>query len=463
MAEFSEGGVRPIYIVGDSHVRSFSYSNSFIPLFIGPAAFNNFLTESRTNHTVKKIMCISSKLSINDTLILMLGGGVRHFAKDASNTQKSVEQLDLVVKNYIPSIRQIRDSFPGKLIVCLSFPPVLNDNNDIECHQYYNAALGKELESEDVTFVDISNPISENKLLKPKYTLDVLHVSYLISPILLDAIELEGVNVYSDKNNEYPWSYLYEIPTKDSGPYKIWGDCVKENLLLDKNQIHIQFYQQKTLLIQCYCRVISKLLMSEHGDTKLDLMVVECKDGLVNFELAENIIFKNILGCDSSRLSICRAKMLNSLYGYRNVEFNILCNEPSEVLTECHIVICFERYNWTNPSKLIFFKEVKSKCEIFFFSSYNVKNDMNVLKKSGFSTVLEIKRNQKIIAHGNLLLATNVKLSKNTIKTLRKIKRDLLWKIFFMKVIVEPLEPYLLKLFSAKIIERLREFKRRLM
>ena len=71
--------MKQIVVIGDSHIRAFAYNDSFIPLFIGPAAFNNFLTKENQAKVESKIgNLLDSSSGTGFTLMFLFSGDVEH-------------------------------------------------------------------------------------------------------------------------------------------------------------------------------------------------------------------------------------------------------------------------------------------------------------------------------------------------------------------------------------------------
>lgn len=407
------------YVIGDSNVRSFAYDLHLIPLFIGPAAFNNFLSKKKSDHTKDKIKEVCKLLTKNDRLLLTFSGDHYHVGE---LNDDGLEKLIKAASLYCASVLEIRNSFDGELIVILPFAPTISRKDKIKHHKFYLSELVEQFDKNKINYLNPNKKITTEGTLREYYTMDFAHVSYKYIQHLLD--DLESETEFAEINNK-PWSYLYILNTK-FGPIKIWGDHAKEDLKLGTFDVHYwHTYNQKTLLIKHFCKLINSFLVNSITvDLLKTIHIFDCKEGFVAFELLKNRATKiRIDATDSDEINIERAKILNKFYGYDNLKLEKQIVSPSKIINNNDFIVSFERATWDNKYKKDFFDQAFKSSAVIFFLSYTVKNDSRLLKKAGFQYTYIVKRDCNITEPGDLIIASKEKLSNIGDSKFERIKR----------------------------------------
>jgi hypothetical protein len=62
-----------IWMIGDSHVRAFSYNNNFIPFFIGEGRTHCFINDNYLSNLISKVVNIIRELKARESVVLFLG------------------------------------------------------------------------------------------------------------------------------------------------------------------------------------------------------------------------------------------------------------------------------------------------------------------------------------------------------------------------------------------------------
>jgi hypothetical protein len=378
----------PIYILGDSHIRAFSFANQIMPIFIGPAAFNNFLSERNALMVINKIdHLICSLESDLKELILIISGDVIHVSRKSEGKEKDLIKLDAAIKRYSEFIDKFHVSYPNvKLVVGAVFPGCTDMYLQYEL--YYNERLQNICHNVAVPFINVNTVITTDGKLDFPFKADFAHVNYRVVKPFLELLS-ENINANLEDRcyyNDFRWEYVYNIETK-VGPLKIWGDIYRDQLILEEEQILLLSEFQKRSL-----EYVSALtgIMDFVGDklTLSSYTVGNCKEGFLVFEI-KKILDVDVNGFDLNLTRIERAEQLKKLYNLNSVQF---CEYTSDNFEFNKVIIDFEIYRLNSDLKQILFNKYFENGDCCFIRSVSFKSDKRMLEKAGFKVVIHFEK-----------------------------------------------------------------------
>jgi hypothetical protein len=112
--------------LGDSHIRSFSYCPYFIPIFIGPSAFNNFLTKKNEVSVKEKCFSILDKIPTESIIITCFSGDSEHHSRPLKNLKNVSKEIfpkrDLIsssAQRHVEFIKELR-SYKNHDVISIS-------------------------------------------------------------------------------------------------------------------------------------------------------------------------------------------------------------------------------------------------------------------------------------------------------------------------------------------------------
>ena len=229
-----------IYVIGDSHIRAFSFEEQFIPLFIGPAAFNNFLTKQNADKITLKILeLFKNNLDEKFNILLLFSGDVEHVIRKSSGySQVEIDHLNESAFRYIHCISTLKEKLPNATI-CIS--AVLPGRTELysKYQNHYISILIKYCTKKNIPFIDINSLITnDKKIIRYPYKADFAHISYKVANLYLNELFEKKILLLNEPLNvaNYKWSHVYNIETS-MGPFKIWGDVYKDQLIIREHEI----------------------------------------------------------------------------------------------------------------------------------------------------------------------------------------------------------------------------------
>jgi len=270
------------YLISDSHSRSFSYNNAFIPLFIGRGQKNLFLTDGLLRSTAEKITSI---------VTLLKGGVPIIFALNAANLKfhlrdsyKTLDEGDAVIEKIVGRQLKLFEQFcksDRKVYITTAFPK--EDAAYTRLAKLYNSELLSQAELSIVTVIDFFEKITHgNGQILEDYNADFVHCNAKVGDIV--------AGMLGEKNaTDYQWYYKYSFKTENSFSFKIWGDLDKNNLILkDGEKRNWSQYQRMTKITDLSLRIINKFLKASFL-SDLNVNIIGAKEGYaaLNLDVAD--------------------------------------------------------------------------------------------------------------------------------------------------------------------------------
>jgi len=364
-----------IFSIGDSHIRSLSYNNSILPIFLGPAAFNNFTNPKNSESTKEKISFILKKVPAASEIVIWLSGDVQlyhNYCSKKKNFNSAHKELMEYASNYLETILELEE-FEHNLIIVGS---VCNTGFYQKLTELYNNILEEGLIASNVTFVDPLKLINLNGKVFADINLDNFHISadfcqYLLKYLSNENLAKPGI----DFHQNYEFKYLYDIKENDYN-YKIWGDCSYIDLKLNGNETHLwDKYHQHTI----FCINAIKYLFGQKYDSlkpnlKKKVLIFDAKEGFASFELLK-IGFNDISVIEKDHHMHRFFSLINSIFYEAKVK------AVSKVHKSYDFIINLEMHRYSLKAKIDLINTCSTSSKVFYYSSYNTNLEFEIIKK----------------------------------------------------------------------------------
>ncbi len=205
-----------IYVIGDSHTRSFAFNDNFIPLFLGQGKEINFTS----NENAIKIKQLSSNLMThineNDSLILFIGEPDTRFylnagwypwdSLDLVNAKNYIENVEKSISRYHRYISLIKQKFKGKLFVLNVIPSNRALQNVIV--DEYNKQLKIICDLEEINFLDVNNTIYadyKHESIRDEYISDHVHLNHKLQVQVQQKLKDFDLELPDNFNGSVKW------------------------------------------------------------------------------------------------------------------------------------------------------------------------------------------------------------------------------------------------------------------
>lgn len=359
-----------MYVIGDSHTRSFSYHELFVPLFIGPGKETLFLTNEQTKKTRLKVLGILKLLDVTqDFLFIFSEPNIRYCQENGiSQSKGSQATIKQAVSNYVSLINEVSKTVSGRIFVLCAIPRC-----DLEYSRLasgFNAALKSSIRGTGIIGIDVwKMATTEDGTIKRKYVGDYIHANYLFAALVVKYLRQ---NNFIDKElnvlSKYQWSHAHKIATK-TGEVRIWGDFQRKDLLLKQiDQRNWKKYHLKTKLIDRCLKLVNAFLF--FTTSKKRISVLSAKEGYVPYRLKAGKNSK-IDALENNAIKRNMAKKIRGLY--RNGGVNYLSSkefEAGSINSHYDFVVCMEELSdVVEEFGDIVFNIIKSSDYVFLLSN----------------------------------------------------------------------------------------------
>lgn len=407
---------KKIIVIGDSHVRAFSYSKHFIPLFIGPAVFNNFLTDKSATHINFKVTELLSRLNQKKATVLFLfSGDVEHIIRNSKGQNpEEIDTLESASRRYVSFISDIAGKFQNIQFLVSAVLP--GSSKLYKTYQdLYNNHISAFCKEKRILFMDINPSITDNSgLLRYPYKADFAHINYRVPPLYLkeatsQKILLEEIGSYV---SDYQWRDVINIET-GNGPYKIWGAISRDELIIPEyEKLPLQDFQNRSKPFSDLVSLLVNFSLSQLYTSSFT--IANCAEGFLAFVANSSAPESNINGFDLDSERVINANCLKELIGTTNLVFengyhNIHFNEA---------VIDFEQWRFKEEIRTKMLETYLEQSSYLFLLSQNIKSDQRLLEKVGYQNVEVFPTAQLTI-----ILASNKDISLPIKTHKRKLKR----------------------------------------
>jgi glycosyltransferase domain-containing protein len=224
-----------VAVLGDSHVRTFSYSVNFLPLFIGTGREANFSTIESAKFTHKRLSENAIRFRRPVPILLVFGEpDIRLYLENEggiADKETMPEYIIATVDRYMAVVKNLQTEFDNEILIYNAVPrPDVNYN---KMAMMYNARLGRLCKEHNIKFVDIWDSIvDENLSLDQSYSADYIHLDKNTLSIINKVMKSHGVlSSTAPEEANYRWDYRYrftigEAPEDPSMPMetRIWCD-----------------------------------------------------------------------------------------------------------------------------------------------------------------------------------------------------------------------------------------------
>ncbi|MGJ8645385.1 MAG: hypothetical protein ACSHXJ_00735 [Marinomonas colpomeniae] len=381
------------YIIGDSAVRAFAYNNHFIPIMISAGAFNCHLTVDSSKGVCERYKAFFEEYSLDgESVYFFTNGDTIHHVRDTFDTlvNDNIPLYEAALR-YVDMILMLIQEFPINAIILSSIP--LEGDLGMASALAYNECLKKLAKKNNIKYVDIWGIVTRKTNgkveIKPEYRADdVGHLNHrFIYDFLISIGEAEESQHYWDV--EYERYYNYEMPIAGltGQKAKIWGDCHKDNLILDEKMTYqFNLFHQRTneheALLKMLNPIFTNILSYE------SVTIDGCKDGYVAFSLSRMRIFKNINAQDSNQNFIHQANALKKVFKFLEIDF---FNKSDEEMKINDVVFSLTSNLLSKKSKVKYLRDlIKKDVEVLIYYSTDVYNDCKILRKNGFKKIYKI-------------------------------------------------------------------------
>lgn len=260
-----------VYALGDSHVRTFSYHDGFLPLYVGPGFANCFLTPELAAVAEDKVFMNLARLPKDCAVLLAFGEpDVRFHHEDRFGTQRDGDHkaLRTAVARYAATLGRVCDRTKVRLAV-MNVPPSVDEARSALA-LLYNSYLAEQCPALGVSFIDIWSDLVDSRTgrLQSKFDADGIHLTPAILPALSSA--LHEKNMVSDGFPGAPnfaWSFNYRIALTAAVETRFWGN--KSNAA-------------------CADRLVDYVVRSRPDATAGTAAVLNCREGYIALALASH-------------------------------------------------------------------------------------------------------------------------------------------------------------------------------
>lgn len=386
---------RPFVVaIGDSQIRTLAYSKHVLSFFLGPAIFNNCLTEKRRTVLLERLKCFAGRVGPENHILFYLSGDVVHHWKDSYKTLEEEKQGRAVLAEaaevYVKAIAEIQKGRTGRAIIVRPAPnPEPSYTPVAEKHYQVLKELCQKYE------VDLLDPwpgLTENNVLKDEYVADFAHLSHRAQPHFLRPLLQEGLLSSEGTGEEEHHFADHQTLGSENLDLKIWGDYDPNELILEESKAkwwrhsHAQTKLQEDLMAD-----FEAFLPALWGEERKPCLAVgHCREGYPAF-LCNEELYDSILGIDAGAEQIRFAQQIATFTQRQKISF--IQGDIAEVIAErgnVDVVLNFRDYDSNEGHRLKLFEGIQPHCKIFFFVTFDGRTDKRLLKKVGFTHVFHL-------------------------------------------------------------------------
>ncbi|MDA7803428.1 phytanoyl-CoA dioxygenase family protein [Crocinitomix sp.] len=307
-----------IAVIGDSHSRSYSFNDNFIPLFVGQGKEYNFVSDHNLNNVIKGVERVLPNIREKKVLLIFgepdtrfyLGKGWTPWTEDGEDDLSNYDTLiNESAERYRSLIRYIKKKFDKEIYIC-NITPSLRSNQNLLVKNFNNR-MSIISNDEGVNFVDIGTDKFSIEEIK-EIMGDTVHCSnkiqtYVENWFIKNELLTKSKYNKSDWNNKEVQSQFdydkrfgcYKLKTMNQNIYienkeEIILDVLKENGIA----VIEEFYDLDTVkeLIKEFNFILSNEIS---GVSKFDYSVGQCKIinklecDFANFKKTQEIFYRN--------------------------------------------------------------------------------------------------------------------------------------------------------------------------
>lgn len=189
--------MKRIVILGESHVRSFSYRKNLLPFFMGSGRDVNL---DNAKLVIKKANKIIENTKDEDSLYFFYLGepNVRYQLKNDWDVHKTGFKDQVLNKEYLQKCISKYKNILSKVKVDGIISPTTAYIPSLKALKYFNSELEKMCKELNISFINVyKSTINDkgnvrNKLKDPNYKRDPIHLNSQISDIFLNELLNHG-------------------------------------------------------------------------------------------------------------------------------------------------------------------------------------------------------------------------------------------------------------------------------
>lgn len=297
-----------LLVIGDSHVRSFSQSTAFLPIFIGAGNQINFISRSSAADTIKTILSVLGALNkqCEKRVIVYASepatriGGSSEFPL-RERAEALVECLDAIRKAYALEP------------IAIAAPPTSVSAQNVRSLDF-NRHLRAACDREGILCVDLweetAEPNRDGFGIKPKFFADGIHLGTAFGDLVREF--LSSKNIFPGPATHVDLDYVYHVKLQRTHSVRVrYGAKMAQSMLAE----------QRT---EWAARAIDRLKFDRRAKTVL----IGCSDGYPALRLASRLA--EITGVDDRAEKLQFATRLSSILGMPSVTFLDALREVDE-------------------------------------------------------------------------------------------------------------------------------------
>ena len=213
-----------IYVIGDSHTRSFANNHNFFPLFIGPGKEMCFISDAHLNELKKRVSAALKNLEDNAPVLFVLGEpDTRYYLGkgwtpwEPVTSEEIAEPFELLSRSaqrYGDFLTWAKKNFNIQILVFNITPSErIQQNKYVDC---FNKKLRIICSNNKIPFIDIMEDIMNHDSIKSQFMADVVHLDLSVQSLIEEKIKQAGFeldvseHVYHRNSKTLQSDFLYD-------------------------------------------------------------------------------------------------------------------------------------------------------------------------------------------------------------------------------------------------------------
>lgn len=199
-----------IYVIGDSHTRTFANNSNFFPLFVGPGKEICFISEEHFSNVKERVARVIPHLDDSAVVMFVLGepdtryylgkGWTPWEPQISHDIENPFELLDLSVARYKAFLKWFSQTYNFKAMVFNVVPSSRLIQN--EYAKYMNKKLEEYCAVSRIPFINIQDQIVSQGVVRQDYMGDVVHLDASVQPLIEAQIRQSGIDLEINQPSE---------------------------------------------------------------------------------------------------------------------------------------------------------------------------------------------------------------------------------------------------------------------
>jgi hypothetical protein len=213
-----------LYLLGDSHVRSFANDPGFIPLFVGSGRQARWTDASMAAQATQRLRLSLSRIPPSAPVMLVFGEPDIRFTLAETEDSLAERALDACVERRMAAMDRLRSEFPHRIAVLGCVPSARSEISRFVRH--YNERLKAECRQSGIPLIDLLRPpiCGTDGTAGAEYRADEIHLNARIVPAVrrsLAEVDAEpGVHAA-----DFTWSDFIRIAVAPDVDARVWGNA----------------------------------------------------------------------------------------------------------------------------------------------------------------------------------------------------------------------------------------------